>query len=145
MHNRPRNTVIDEKQVEEKRRKIAKWNELKKQIFEERNKGLVTREQLAKLNNLLLLSPEFYAFWNYRKEIIVELEKSASNEDERKDIYKKELDLTEQILKERHTKSYGTWYHRKWCIVHVPEVWKNELVLTDKLLGYDHRNCNSPC
>jgi geranylgeranyl transferase type-2 subunit alpha len=143
MHGVPRNRVVDAKEQEQKRKKIEKWNGFKKQIFEERQNGVLTKDQIEKqeYKNLLLLSPEFYSFWNYRKEIITNLVKNIDNEEDKKAIYKKELELTEQVLKERHTKSYGTWHHRKWCITHLPEAWNNELLLTDKLLSYDSRNC----
>ncbi|KAL0485008.1 rabggta, partial [Acrasis kona] len=140
MHNRPRNRVVDEKELDEKRKKITKWNQLKNQIFEERKSGAIDPNQLPKLNNLILLAPEFSSFWNYRKEIITDQLSQVNSEEQKRDIYKKELALTEQVLSERHTKSYLTWHHRKWCIVHVPDLWQNELALTSKLLSYDNRN-----
>jgi len=57
-------------------------------------------------------------------------------------LFEHELDVTEKVLRERHLKSYGCWYHRRWIIKHLPHKWQNELQLTAMLLSarVDERN-----
>jgi hypothetical protein len=62
-----------------------------------------------------------------------------------------ELRLTMAYLKV-HPKVYWIWTHRKWCLEHVPrgpgeteswrtEAWKMELMVVEKILDSDARNC----
>ncbi len=57
-------------------------------------------------------------------------------------LFERELDITEKVLRERHLKSYGCWYHRKWIIKHLPHRWQSDLQLTALLLSarVDERN-----
>jgi geranylgeranyl transferase type-2 subunit alpha len=62
-----------------------------------------------------------------------------------------ELRLTMAYLKV-HPKVYWIWTHRKWCLENLPpgpgdteawrtEAWKVELMVVEKILDADARNC----
>jgi hypothetical protein len=64
-----------------------------------------------------------------------------------------DLRLTTAYL-HHHPKVYWIWNHRKWCLESVPlgpgesegwrnECWKMELMLIEKMLDVDARNCES--
>eukprot|EP01080_Neovahlkampfia_damariscottae_P002859 gene2859-4702_t len=138
MHDRKREK-IDSKTEEIIKLKIKKYCELKEEILEfgkelkmEDNSNEKLNEILLKTSKILLINPEFYSLWNYRKEVILKL----------KDNYdlKNELKLTEELLKSKGIKSYSVWLHREWCIKRLPEEWENELKLCSKLLKLDERN-----
>jgi geranylgeranyl transferase type-2 subunit alpha len=57
-----------------------------------------------------------------------------------RELLERELTITERVLRERNVKSYGCWYHRKWCIKHLPHMWERDLKLTELLLASDERN-----
>lgn len=58
-----------------------------------------------------------------------------------KDFYQSELLLTENCLKQ-NPKSYWVWYQRIWIMNHLMECdWKKELMLCNKCLNLDDRNC----
>jgi geranylgeranyl transferase type-2 subunit alpha len=86
------------------------------------------------LTILLSINPEFYTAWNYRKEII-------QNMDFNEDMLLEELQLLEKSLKEGAIKSYSVWFHRFWVIKRIPKLWEKELKLCNLLLDYDDRNC----
>lgn len=89
----------------------------------------------------LILSPENISAWNSRKKLI-SLSLNNVNQDICK-ILQEELLLTFEALK-RNTKSYSTWFHRKWILQQFDLVtsidWNKELELLSKLLDIDDRN-----
>lgn len=67
------------------------------------------------------------------------------NEEERQQVLKSELDLTQKILSDTGIKSYSTYLHRMWVIQQMPKQWETELKLCSELLKYDDRNCIVEC
>lgn len=67
---------------------------------------------------------------------------SASREkDEVQKLYESELHFIEACLKV-NPKSYGCWHHRTWVNTRLPQPdWTRELVLCDRCLSLDERNC----
>lgn len=58
------------------------------------------------------------------------------------ELLEKEIQLTLTCLKS-NPKSYGTWHHRYWVLLHHPKPnWTNEFNLCSMYLSYDDRNCN---
>ena len=68
-----------------------------------------------------------------------------------------ELALTTSQLKQ-HPKVYGIWNHRRWCLANVPDgpsdddhngwrqaYWNKELLVVEKMLEADARNCEPTC
>ncbi|KAG0561983.1 hypothetical protein KC19_9G108200 [Ceratodon purpureus] len=88
---------------------------------------------------LLELNPEFYTAWNYRKRAVEEILGRETDEEARKGIAQRELDVVVRALRVNH-KCYGAWYHRKWVIGLGLSSLDAELVLLKKLLRLDGRN-----
>ena len=63
------------------------------------------------------------------------------NPDELEEFVKKELTLIEQCLR-ANPKSYHSWFHRRWILQQGTKVdYAHELILCDKCLKLDDRNC----
>ena len=103
--------------------------------------------------DLLLANPDFYTFWNYRREILIRKKQNITeptdNEsgDESSDpllvlneMFNQELELTASCLL-KNPKSYGTWHHRYWVMGQRPEPDFNaEIALCNSALRKDSRN-----
>ncbi|PVD20384.1 hypothetical protein C0Q70_18538 [Pomacea canaliculata] len=74
------------------------------------------------------INPDFYTFWNIRKEIFLHMKTTLSKEELQK-IFHGELEFLEMCLKV-NPKSYGTWHHRRFVMDHMPQAsWTRELQL----------------
>ncbi|KAK9398275.1 geranylgeranyl transferase type-2 subunit alpha [Crotalus adamanteus] len=101
--------------------------------------GQLDKEALELTNQVLSANPDFATLWNFRREIVLRLEKEESPE-EMQALCKAELAFLECCLRV-NPKSYGTWHHRCWVMGHVPEPdWARELELCGKFLEIDERN-----
>lgn len=80
-----------------------------------------------------------------------EAEADSRSDEEIVGLLTADLRLTMAYLRV-HPKVYWIWTHRKWCLENVPlgpegsegwrnEFWKNEIMLVEKLLEADPRNC----
>ena len=118
------------------------------------------RSGLAISGEILSQSCDVQTLWNFRKEIILAtlssgvVEEVATEEDKGKkdkfvELFENELALTETCLK-KNPKSYGSWFHRQWCLKKANEMklgekstfltWSNELKLCGLFLKADERN-----
>ena len=121
-------------------------------------------DALSKTTELLDLNPEFYTIWNYRRHILLHLFETTwvkggcsrsilrlSDAEGVVKLLSGELRLTIAYL-QVHPKVYWIWNHRKWCLENVPqgpkdteewrnEFWKTELIVIEKMLDADARNC----
>ena len=104
----------------------------------------------------MLVNPDVYTLWNYRREIILSRKNDVNTEnieeEENKtssevksltfqNLVNNELELTVACLKQ-NPKSYNAWHQRCWLIENSPEPdYKNEIQLCDKFLNFDERNC----
>lgn len=111
------------------------------------------RSGLAISSEILMNNADVLTLWNFRKNIIVSL--LASEKDEDRDesrriaMFEGELGLTETCLR-KNPKSYGSWFHRQWCMKRANEQrlgekckslsWTNELALCNLFLKSDERN-----
>ena len=71
------------------------------------------------------LNPDFYTVWNYRKDYLMEKMSSEekkglvtaltySQQDAIQNLMKREMDLTEDIIRNKDPKCYAVWHHRRW-------------------------------
>lgn len=116
-----------------------------KQILSTRKPDSYDVDALKTCTNILLLNPDIYTLWNYRKEaILMEKQKVTDNvdyEDTFAEFLENDLSLTEQCLL-LNPKSYGSWHHRYWLLENHPKPnWKKEFDLCTKYLTMDDRNC----
>ena len=91
---------------------------------------------------------DLQTLWNFRKSTIMALHNETSEEEMIK-LYSNEMTLTENCLK-KNPKSYGSWYHRQWCLLRSNQMgygekcdqlsWSNELILCNVFLNADERN-----
>uniref|UniRef100_A0A0K8RW36 Geranylgeranyl transferase type-2 subunit alpha n=1 Tax=Crotalus horridus TaxID=35024 RepID=A0A0K8RW36_CROHD len=142
MHGRLKVKTTEE-QAEAKRlereKKLHQYVTATKAIFEKRKLGQLDKEALELTNQVLSANPDFATLWNFRREIVLRLEKEESPE-EMQALCKAELAFLECCLRV-NPKSYGTWHHRCWVMGHVPEPdWARELELCGKFLEIDERN-----
>jgi geranylgeranyl transferase type-2 subunit alpha len=150
----------------EKKLKLYKYamNECLKRIKEKQ----YDEESLKISAELLVSNADILTLWNFRKNIL----QSFTNDNQRSkdpqqkdeeitptmddqklaDHFVNELNVTEICLK-KNPKSYGSWFHRQWCLVEVNSPvndhlsklskqfnWKNELELCNFFLNADERN-----
>ncbi|XP_031343951.1 geranylgeranyl transferase type-2 subunit alpha isoform X2 [Photinus pyralis] len=112
-----------------------------KQILESRKQDTYDPKSLAICAQLLMVNPDIYTLWNYRKEVVL-LELKADNDESEQlaNFLENELKLTEQCLL-ANPKSYGSWHHRYWVLARHPNSnWQNEFDLCSKYLTMDERN-----
>ncbi|XP_025835760.1 geranylgeranyl transferase type-2 subunit alpha [Agrilus planipennis] len=165
MHGRLKVRTTEEQRLlkeKEQQKKLTAYQTGMKQILSTRNPTSYDPKSFAISAQLLVVNPDIYTLWNYRKEVILlELDKSKSEckdtiidngicdekSQESLDVTKglikfleNEIRLTEQCLL-ANPKSYGSWHHRYWIMEHHPEPnWQNEFELCTKYLTMDDRN-----
>lgn len=147
MHGRLKVRTTEEQQLikhKEQQKKLLAYRLGMKQILESRKPDTYDPNSLAICAQLLIVNPDIYTLWNYRKEVVL-LEISADNindssSEELVNLLENELKLTEQCLL-ANPKSYGSWHHRYWILENHPDRnWQNEFDLCSKYLTMDDRN-----
>ncbi|KAF2904668.1 hypothetical protein ILUMI_01510 [Ignelater luminosus] len=147
MHGRVKVRTSEEQQLlkqKEQQKKLIAYRLGMKQILQSRKPDSYDPECLGICAQLLIINPDIYTLWNYRKEVVL-LEIKTSNKDEDGEeklctFLENELKLTEQCLL-ANPKSYSSWHHRYWVLVHHPKAnWKKEFDLCTKYLSMDDRN-----
>ncbi|XP_076449140.1 geranylgeranyl transferase type-2 subunit alpha-like [Babylonia areolata] len=142
MHGRLKVKTTEEQQKakqEERAKKLKLYNAATSRAFQKRKAGELDTELLEITGQVLQANPDFYTFWNMRKETFLSLHNSMETEELQK-LYRGELDFLEMCLK-INPKSYGTWHHRCFVMDHMPSPdWKRELELCNLFLQYDERN-----
>ncbi len=96
-------------------------------------------DMLGTSRKLLSINPEHYTAWNHRKRAIERMLPSP-------EFTKEELEFNVSAIK-INPKSYVTWEHRRWLLKRVTDEGfkgqfvQHELLLLEKLLKLDSRNC----
>lgn len=130
MHGRKRAEykarMSDPKVVAGLQHKAKQWFKL--------NDELIHRDggSLELISNLLTVNPDPLYLWNRRRALL----------GDKLDNLEAELKLTQTCL-ERNPKAYGTWFHRKWCILKAgreESILQRELALCAQFLNLDERN-----
>jgi geranylgeranyl transferase type-2 subunit alpha len=135
-------------------KKIAKYQEMVRRSFEARHQHDYAPEHMALAAQVLITNPELYTLWNYRKEWISSLapmqnadaeeaEAKQAAEHKLQTVLHEEMGLLEKCIG-KHSKSYGTWHHRRWVLAQLAQrdatAIPRELALCDQLLKLDARN-----
>ncbi|VDK79541.1 unnamed protein product [Litomosoides sigmodontis] len=149
MHSVKKITTTEEQKIKkekEKAERLKAYCKLRDQILEKRTRGELDEEMLSLTADFLEKNPEFYTFWNIRRQVInLFLKKLSEGHDEEKTDEKNNLFLTEMQLTEAclttNSKSYCVWFHRFWCFKQMPNPnIVEELASCEKLLKLDGRN-----
>lgn len=142
MHGRLKVKTTEEQQKakqDERAKKIKLYNAATKRAFQKRAARELDRELLDITGQVLQANPDFYTFWNIRKETFLHIQQTVETDEIQKQ-YRDELEFLEMCLKV-NPKSYGTWHHRCFVMDHMPKPdWTRELELCNLFLQYDERN-----
>ena len=137
MHGRKKR-VLSDAEVESLRVKTEGYIKLSSAISlmkQEKRRDVATLDLMQKM---LIMNPDFYSLWNYRREI---LEHEFSDKPFDKEAGERELILSSQAI-QKNPKSYPAWHHRLWVGSKVAGGidYKEEIRLCDKFLSVDQRN-----
>ncbi|KAF5299048.1 hypothetical protein FQA39_LY11594 [Lamprigera yunnana] len=146
MHGRLKVRTTEEQQLikhKEQQKKLAAYRAGMKHILNSRKSDSYDPESFVICSRLLVVNPDIYTLWNYRKEVVLlELKDKLSTEENETlpNFLENELKLTEECLL-TNPKSYSSWHHRYWILEHDLEAnWKKEFDLCTKYLTMDDRN-----
>ncbi|CAI9744170.1 geranylgeranyl transferase type-2 subunit alpha-like [Octopus vulgaris] len=142
MHGRVKvRTTAEQAEVKRKERekKLQLYSAALEKIFDKRNNSVFDEKGLSLCAEVLLVNPDFYTLWNFRKEILVAFKETRSTKDLQR-LFEEELSFIESCLRV-NPKSYGSWDHRIFVQQNIPHPnWTRELALCNKFLEYDERN-----
>ncbi|MCJ8742009.1 hypothetical protein PDJAM_G00077340 [Pangasius djambal] len=129
----------EEEKRKEREKKLKVYLTVRDAIFKKRSNSELDEDALQLTQQLLASNPDFATLWNYRREILLQLE-TVKEEEEMQKLYETELQFIESCLKV-NPKSYGSWHHRGWVMSRLlkPD-WQRELGLCDRCLSLDERN-----
>lgn len=132
--------------LEKDQKKIATYKQLTQDILQQRDDKVYTEDAFNDTSKLLILNPEFYTIWNYRREILLHLYKpndQVVDIDTYAQILTDDLQFVLSQLK-KYPKCYWIWNHRSWCLFELVEIdrvnWAYEFGVVSKLLELDQRN-----
>ncbi|KAK6882687.1 Geranylgeranyl transferase type-2 subunit alpha [Candida tropicalis] len=121
--------------------KIKEYRELTEELFKLRENEDYSDEALLKNNEILIINPEFYTMWNYRREIL----SRYKSEDLKiyENLLNQDLKFVLSQLK-KFPKCYWIWNHRTWLLFELVKIekvnWEFEFAVVSKLLDLDQRN-----
>ncbi|CAB3980814.1 Geranylgeranyl transferase type-2 subunit alpha [Paramuricea clavata] len=123
----------------ERQKKLEIYLKVTNKVNAKRKNGELDEEALNLTGQLLIVNPDFYSLWNYRREVLQHF-KNERETTQLKEFCVKELSFLESCLPV-NPKSYSIWHHRSWIMLFMPEPdWKKELHLCNVYLSYDERN-----
>lgn len=121
-------------------KKAASYMALEAQVVASRQQNEYSRDAFDLTTKLLLLNPEYYSVWNYRREILLCGIFPVLDVQAKQDLLSEDLKRLQAIMRD-YPKVYWIWTHRKWCLAQCPwPDWSRELLLVTKMLEQDARN-----
>lgn len=133
MHNRKKK-VFTEAELEHLHLKTEGYNRLASAISEMKKAQKIESATLDLIDKMIVMNPDFYSLWNFRREIINKVYESFDD-----NLTERELNISSDAIK-KNPKSYCAWHHRLWVWSKVECDVSKELSLCDKLLAADQRN-----
>uniref|UniRef100_A0A7S0V800 Geranylgeranyl transferase type-2 subunit alpha n=1 Tax=Polytomella parva TaxID=51329 RepID=A0A7S0V800_9CHLO len=137
MHGRPRSYKHKLQNSDAQKKKVEAIKQGTALVLKCRNLGVYNDVVINASSKLLKVVPEVYTLWNFRREALEPIYKKGGVEAAAANAF--ELDLTTHCLRE-NPKSYSTWYHRKWVVLHGLSDLDAEFSLITKALSEDQRN-----
>jgi geranylgeranyl transferase type-2 subunit alpha len=160
MHGRVRGSIPQEVK-DGLRRKAAMFADLSVVIDKGRKSGDKSEKALELTSKMLAMNPDCYTWWNYRREILINLYggcedvegstslglgmEAAASEDLKIPasrgavVRNKELQLTVDGIT-KNPKSYPAWSHRQWILLRFECDYDHEIKLCNDMLDADQRN-----
>ena len=127
-------------QQERNDKKAKAYATLSDQVNGMRHDRDYTRTAFDATTKLLLLNPEYYTMWNYRRDILLHGIFPILSDVDKQTLLTEELKQLQLIMKD-FPKVYWIWNHRKWVLSQcVWPDWSTELLLVSKMLERDARN-----
>jgi hypothetical protein len=137
------------------RRKAAMFSDLSAIIDKSHRNGEKSVDSLQLTSKMLVMNPDCYSWWNYRREILLHLygneadlglalEAPASEQDKipfnkGADVRDQELKLTVDAIM-KNPKCYAAWSHRQWVVLRFECDYQHEIKLCGDMLNMDQRN-----
>ena len=137
------------------RRKAAMFSDLSAIIDKSHRKGEKGVDSLQLTSKMLVMNPDCYSWWNYRREILLHLygneadlglalEAPASEQgkipfSKGADVRDQELKLTVDAIM-KNPKCYAAWSHRQWVVLRFECDYQHEIKLCGDMLNMDQRN-----
>eukprot|EP01130_Rhizamoeba_saxonica_P012958 TRINITY_DN5503_c0_g3_i1.p1 TRINITY_DN5503_c0_g3~~TRINITY_DN5503_c0_g3_i1.p1 ORF type:complete len:158 (-),score=17.77 TRINITY_DN5503_c0_g3_i1:541-1014(-) len=157
MHNVRKVKTSEQKrleQIEASKAKAISYLEMRDSLIQKITELEYSEDTLLLCQKVINQTPETYPFWNFRRDAILALIPTYTDED-KLDWVKKELNWNKSLIMVR-PKSYWCWlvtfifgiylyrFHRQWIVDNFVEFcdWDSEIQLCTLALDYDHRNCN---
>jgi geranylgeranyl transferase type-2 subunit alpha len=141
MHGRRKVKTTEDKERERReleKKKCLQYSSILNDFWERKSKNDYSEDMLQLTEKILDVNTECYTVWNYRRTILLEMEKVKSPE-EMKTTLKEELKFLERAIAHHH-KSYWVWFQRMWVTERIEVDWQRELGLCAQLLDLDARN-----
>ncbi|RLV94355.1 Geranylgeranyl transferase type-2 subunit alpha [Spathaspora sp. JA1] len=137
-------TELKKLKLEKDQLKITQYQQLTTTLFNLRDLQTYTQDAFNQTTSLLVINPEFYTVWNYRREILTHIYKSNSDlTSQYIQVLNEELQFILSQLK-KVPKCYWLWNHRRWCLFELVNLhsvnWMYEFQVVSKLLTLDARN-----
>jgi geranylgeranyl transferase type-2 subunit alpha len=101
---------LTEEELKKTEIQLHKIKTIQKDILDSKNAKKYDEEKLDYILKVATLMPDFYTLWNYRKDIISNIQLNKSKE-EFLSFLKMEIQKISKLQRE-HPKSYTMWYHR---------------------------------
>ena len=135
MHGRKKNSKIPSvEEIEALNHKTESYNKLSNVLIDLKKSLKHDINSLNLIDRLIVLNPDFYSLWNFRREIILNIYPTINE-----DIASKELFISSEGIK-KNPKSYCAWHHRLWVASVYSINFKEEIGLCDLFLNLDQRN-----
>ncbi len=158
MHGRVRGSISQEVK-DGLRRKASMFSDLSALIDKGRKAGDKSEKALELTYKMLVMNPDCYTWWNYRREILLHLHGSKEDKEDTNslgltmeasedlkipasrgsELRDKELQLTVDAIM-KNPKSYPAWSHRQWILLRFECDYDYEIKLCNDMLDADQRN-----
>ncbi|OQS03762.1 geranylgeranyl transferase type-2 subunit alpha [Thraustotheca clavata] len=116
---------------------VKKYKEVSTEVMKLKAAKQYDRHALQLSAHVVVLNPEFWIIWAFRRAIILHLIQQDSSLKE--ELGNAECALTQEALM-KNPKSYASWFQREWLMKQGLANLEKEIKLCDKLLNLDERN-----
>ncbi|CAK4694017.1 hypothetical protein LEN26_013352 [Aphanomyces euteiches] len=116
---------------------VKQYKEISSQVMALKSAKQFDKHALKLSGLLVVLNPEFWIIWAFRRDAILHLVESDSSL--KQELGEAEAKVTMEALM-KNPKSYSAWFQRQWIVDQGMVTVEKELRLCDALLNQDERN-----